>query len=258
MHKRRSPLMRSFSLFGGTLALVLLLVACGGPSTQAAPSAQTLIKNAQTAIGKVTSYHFNLKAQNMGSGGALPIQSADGDIVVPDKLQANANVVFSGATVQAQLISIGTTQYINVLGGWQQTTGLLDPRALSDPQTGVAAILGQIQNPSTPSDSSSNNTPCWSISGKLNASLLAGITGGGAPAGTLDDVTTCIGKSDNLPYLILIKGVSAQGDTAQTTRTFTLSKFNEQITINAPKVAGTPTTTVSPTATGSPMTTSMP
>lgn len=247
MHHKRS-LVRTLSLFGGTLALLLLLLGCGGGNSTA-PSAQQLIKEAQTAIGKVTSYHFNLKAQNIGTTGSLPIQSADGDIVVPDKLQANANVIFNGATIQAQLIAIDNNQYINVLGGWQKTNGLLDPRVLSDPQTGVAAILGHLQNPSTPSDSSSNGTPCWSITGKLDPTSLAGITGGGAPAGTLDDATVCIGKSDKLPYLIVIKGVAAQGDTAQTVRTFTLSKFNEHITINPPPGVNTPASGVTPTAT---------
>lgn len=237
----KSPLIRALSTLAGTLALILLLVGCGGNSS-AAPTAQQLIKNAQAAIQKVSSYHFNLKAQNIGTASQLPIQSADGDIVVPDKLQANANVIFSGATVQAQMIAIGNDQYVNILGGWQKTTGLLDPRALSNPQTGVAAILGQIKNPSAPSASSSDGTPCWSINGKLDASHLAGITGGGAPAGTQDDVTVCIGKSDNLPYLIVIKGIAARGDTAQTVRTFKLSKFNEKITISAPPMPGsTPT-----------------
>lgn len=230
----------------GMLALVLILASCGGGNNTNAPSAQQLIKNAQAAIQKVTSYHFNLKAQNIGTASSLPIQSADGDIVVPDKLQANASVLFGGANVQARIITIGNDEYVNILGGWQKTSGLLDPRTLADPQTGVSAILGQLQNLSTPSDSSSNGTPCWSINGKLDASHLAGITGGGAPTGTMDDVTTCIGKSDNLPYLIVIKGIAATGDTAATTRTFTLSKFNEQISIVAPAVTGAPTGTPTP------------
>ena len=241
----KTPLARALATFCGLLALILLLVGCGGGSNSPkTPSAQQLIQNAQAAIQKVSSYHFNLKAQNIGTSSQLPIQSADGDIVVPDKLQATANVVFGGATVQAQMIAISDKQYINVLGGWQQTTGLLDPRTLSDPQKGVAAILGQMKNPSTPTDSTSDGTPCWSINGKLDANYLSGLTGGGAPAGTQDDVTVCIGKSDNLPYLIVVKGVATQGDTAQTVRTFKLSKFNEQITITAPPIAGsTPTTT---------------
>jgi hypothetical protein len=240
---RKQYLFRSLCSLSGMLALALLLLACNGTSNTTsnhtpAPSAQTLIKNAQAAIQKVTSYHFNLKSQNIGASSALPIQSADGDVIVPDKLQANANVLFSGAVIQAQIITVGNDEYLNLLGSWQKTSGLLDPQALSDPQTGVAAILGHLQNPSAPVSSSSGTTPCWSISGTLNATYLAGITGGGAPAGSVDNVTTCIGKSDNLPYSILIKGIAAQGDTAQTSRTLTLSKFNEHITITAPVIPG--------------------
>jgi len=244
MHK--TPLARALTTFCGLLALLLFLVGCGGNSSASSttPSAQQLIQSAQAAIQKVSSYHFNLKAQNIGTNSQLPIQSADGDIVVPDKLQATANVVFGGANVQAQMIAIGDKQYLNLLGGWQQTSGLLDPRVLTNSQTGVAAMLGQMKNPSTPTDSSSDGTPCWSINGKLDASYLTGITGGGAATGTQDDVTVCIGKSDKLPYLIVVKGIAAQGDTAQTVRTFKLSKFNEQITIVAPPTAAsTPTAT---------------
>jgi len=244
---RKHYLFRSLWSLSGMLALALLLVACNGNNNPTSnntptPSAQTLIKNAQAAIQKVTSYHFNLKSQNIGTNSSLPLQSADGDVIVPDKLQANANVLFSGAVIQAQIITIGDDEYLNLLGTWQKTSGLLDPRALSDPQTGVAAILGHLQNPSTPEASSSGSTPCWSISGTLDATYLAGITGGGAPAGSIDNITTCIGKSDNLPYSILIKGIAAQGDTAQTSRTLTLSKFNEQITITAPVIPGTTAT----------------
>ncbi|HEY0752760.1 MAG TPA: LppX_LprAFG lipoprotein [Ktedonobacteraceae bacterium] len=238
MHK--IPLANTLTTFCATLVLLLLLIGCGGGSSSTAPDAKQLIRSAQTAIQKVSSYHFNLKAQNLGNGGQLPIQNADGDIVVPDKLQATASVIFNGATVQAQFIAVGDKQYLNIFGGWQPTSGLLDPRAISDPQRGVAGILGQLQNPSAPTDSSSDGTPCWSINGKLEASNLASITGGGAPTGTLDDVKVCIGKSDNLPYLIVITGVATQGDTTQTVRTFKLSKFNENITINAPVVAATP------------------
>jgi hypothetical protein len=83
-------------------------------------------------------------------------------------------------------------------------------------------------------DANVDGTPCWSIDGTLDAQYLAGITGGGAPAGSTVKVTTCIGKSDNLPYLIKMTGIAAQGDTDKTVRTFKLSKFNESLTITAP------------------------
>ena len=227
--------------------LILLVTACGG-SSSTAPDVNQLIKDAQAAIRQVSSYHFKLVTNNTGTGAKLPITGADGDIVVPDKLKANANALFAGNNVQVQIIAIGNQHYVLLFGSSQPTTGLLDPRTLSDPQKGVAAILGNIQNPGTPSDSNVGGRQCWNVTGKLDPTYLTGITGGGAPAGTTDDVSTCIGKSDKLPYQIIIKGVAAAGDTDKTVRTFTLSKFGEQVTIEAPLNA-TSTPSLTPSAT---------
>jgi len=232
-HLIPSRYLRSAAL-GGLLALIFSLAACGGDANT--PSAQQLLSQAQAAILKVTSYHFNLNADNPGSAGLLVIKTADGDVLVPDKLKANANALVIGNTVQVQIVAIGDKQYVTdpISGKWTSTTGLLDPRTLSDSQTGVAAILGHIQNPGTPTDSNVDGTSCWSIDGKLDAKYLTAITGGGTPAGTQVNVTTCIGKQDHLPYLIRMSGVTVQGDTDKTVRTFKLSKFGEQLTIVAP------------------------
>ena len=236
------------ALAGFLCLLIFLVTACGGSSSPPAPDANQLIKDAQAAILRVTSYHFKLVTSNVGTEAKLPIVGAEGDIVVPDKLKANANALFLGNIVQVQIIAIGDQQYILLFGAWQATTGLLDPRTLSDPQKGVASILGHIQNPSTPTDSTVGGRPCWQINGKLDPTYLTGITGGGAPAGSTDDITSCIGKTDKLPYQIIIKGPAATGDTDKTVRTFTLSNFGEQVTIEAPIApASTPTLTPSMT-----------
>lgn len=235
------------SLPGLMLVLIFLLAACGG-SSSTVPDVHQLIKDAQAAIQHVNSYHFKLVAANPGTGSALPITNAEGDILVPDKLKANANALFAGNNVQVQIIAIGNQQYVLLFGAWQTTTGLLNPRTLSDPQSGVSAILGHIQNPSTPSDSTVGGKPCWKVDGKLDPVYLAGITGGGAPAGSTDDISTCIGKSDKLPYQIIIKGPAAAGDTANTVRTFLLSNFGEQVTIEAP-IAPATTPSLTPSVT---------
>ena len=224
-----------YKFLPGLLACMLAITACGG-SGASTPDAHTLIAQAQAAIQKVTSYHFNLTVDNPGTSGALIIKTADGDILVPDKLQANANILLLNNVVQVKIITIAANQYVTdpITNAWHKTNGLLDPRTLSDSKTGVAAILGNIQNPSTPSDSSVDGTPCWSINGTLDAKYLAAITGGGAPAGSTVKVTTCIGKSDNLPYLIKMSGIAAQGDATNTVRNFKLSKFGESLTITAP------------------------
>ena len=219
----------------GLLACMLALTACGG-SAATTPDAHTLITQAQVAIQKVTSYHFNLTVDNPGTAGALIVKTADGDILVPDKLQANANALLFNNVVQVKIIAIGADQYITdpITNAWHKTSGLLDPRTLSDSKTGVAAILGNIQNPSTPTTSSVDGVPCWSINGTLDAKYLVAISGGGAPAGSTVKGTTCIGKSDNLPYLIKMSGIAAPSDSTNTVRNFKLSKFGESLTITAP------------------------
>ncbi|HLG77456.1 MAG TPA: LppX_LprAFG lipoprotein, partial [Ktedonobacteraceae bacterium] len=83
---------RSFTLFTG-LTVLLFLAACGGDNGGNTPSAQHLISQAQSAIQKVSSYHFNLTSDNLGTGSSdgFTVKTADGDILIPDKLQANAN-----------------------------------------------------------------------------------------------------------------------------------------------------------------------
>src|SRR6266571_845829 len=174
---RRSRL----GLAGLLFLLMLLLAACGDSGSSAAPDANQLIKDAQAAIQRVTSYHFKLVTANVGTEAKLPIVNAEGDIVFPDKLKANAT------------------------------------------------ILAHIQNPTTPTHSTVGGRSCWQTNGKLDPVYLAGITGGGAPAGSTDNISSCIGKTDKLPYQIIIKGPAATGDTDKTVRTFTLSNFGEQV-----------------------------
>nr|BBH93879.1 hypothetical protein KTA_20780 [Thermogemmatispora argillosa] len=217
------------------LAIALWLVACGGSSV---PDARQLLTQAQAAMQKVQSYHFNLKVEHAGSGAGLMIQSADGDLVVPDRLQAQANASLMGSVMQVRIIVVGEKQYVTdpFTERWQTISGLPDPRVLSDSRTGIAALLGQIRNPSTPSESTIDGVACWQIAGKLDASYLRGFLGDQTRAGSQLDAVVWIGQSDKLPRQIRLTGVAADGDTSQTVRTLKLSKFNETITISAPAV----------------------
>jgi hypothetical protein len=112
--------------------------------------------------------------------------------------------------------------------------GLIDPRTLTNPDTGIISVVGKVKNLSKPVGSNANGVPCWSVSGTLDAQDLTFFTGGGAPAGSQLQVSACIGQDDSLPYHIEIVGAAGRGDTPQTSRTFDLSNYNEQITISAP------------------------
>src|SRR5437764_10047401 len=104
MHKQLATFysLHSAGLFG-LLILLLALAACGG-SSSSTPDAHQLISQAQTAFQKVSAYHFNLVVDNPGTNASLTIKTADGDILVPDKMKANANVLLFGSVVQEQII----------------------------------------------------------------------------------------------------------------------------------------------------------
>jgi len=235
------------ALFVG-IACALLLTSCSLPWQHGAgtsglgpkPSAQQVLAALQKNFRSVNSFHITMKTDNLGNtdSSQVVIRQADGDVLMPDKVRAQASVLLSGQAVTVNLISVGSHQYITdpITGQWRVVTGMIDPRALTNPDTGIIALVGQLQDVTGPFDDSVNGTACWRVSGLLPAKDLAFFTGGGVPDGTMLKTSIWAGKDDGLPYEITVVGQAATGDTAQTTRTFFLSRYNENISIVAPQV----------------------
>ena len=253
MSLKRSPTIKS-TLHIATIFVLCLLYATimsgcnifkhsggiqSGNATGPAPSTQQLISSFKQQFHTVKSVHVIMLVQNIGPVDPTQTQilDVDGDVVMPDKVKAQATVLLSGQKVQIGLISVNGNQYVTdpVTGQWRVMNGVLDPNTLTNPDTGIISILGKVQNLSQPTASSANGTPCWNVNGTLDAQDLAFLTGGGAPAGSKLQVSACFGQHDSLPYHISIVGAAARGDTPQTTRTFDLSHYNDQITIVAPQ-----------------------
>ena len=231
------------------LLIVVLLAGCSSPFARIVrkprphgprPTTQQLVTALQTHFRTVKSFHVMMQVQNPGTppSDQVQIRSADGDVVLPDKVKAQASVVMSGQAVQVDLISVSNHQYITdpITGQWRVINGVLDPRALTDPDTGLISLVSKVQHISQPLSASLNDTLCWYVSGQLDAKYLAFLGGGNVPAGTMLQANACIGQNDDLPYLLTVTGQASTGDTAQTTRRFELSKFNQNVTISAPQV----------------------
>ncbi len=233
------------------MACALLVTSCKLPWQHSAspvvastlgpkPTAQQLITTVQKNFHTVTAFHVVMKVENLGTApdGAIQIRSADGDVVMPDKVKASANVLLSGQVVGVELISIGDTQYLTdpITGQWRVVKGVLNASTLTDPNTGIVSLASKLTGLSKPVDDVVNGTPCWRFTGQLDAQTLAFLTGGGMPAGTMLLTSVCIGKADGLPYQLSVTGEAATGDTAQTARTFTISNYNETVNIAAPQI----------------------
>ena len=229
------------------LAGALLFAGCSLPwqhsTTQTAgpkPTAQQLLAAVQKNFRSVSAFHVVMQASNTGTPTAERIQilNANGDVIMPDKVKAQATVILSGQSVTVNLISIGDQQFITdpITGQWRVIKGLLDPRTLTNPNTGILSLISKVQNLSQPTSDSVNGISCWRVTGQLDAKYLAFFTGGGVPAGTMLQTSACIGKSDSLPYQLKVTGQAASGDLANTSRTFLISNYNENISITAPQI----------------------
>lgn len=238
---------RGMALVALCLASVLLLSGCTLPwrHTRAHPTVnvpkptmQQLLKNLQKSFRTVHAFHVVMTVQNPGtpSQDEVQIRNADGDVIMPDKVSAQATVIMSGQPVTVKLISVANNQFITdpVTGQWRVIKGILDPRTLTNPDTGIISLVNKVQDVSAPKDDVVNNIPCWRVTGQLEAKYLAFLTGGGVPTGTMLQTSACIGKVNSLPYQVSLTGQAARSDTPQTTRSFALSNYNEKISISAP------------------------
>ena len=219
----------------GLLLGALLLAACGGSSTPA-PTATTLLQQASDTFAKDTSLQFTLTADNIAPG-AYAVTQATGAVVRPDKLKIDgSDEVTQGFQAAIGIIFIGSDQYVDIAGTGKyiKTSGLPNLLAIFDANNGIGAILQQVQNPSTPTAETIANTATWKITGTVTSAVLAPITSGSTTSSNPIQTTLWIGQSDHQVYEVKLVGNAVDGDSATTTRTFTLSKFNMPVTIDIP------------------------
>src|SRR6266487_5412564 len=247
MFSFRIPMKRTLTIVVLFLASVLLFTGCSLPwqhsntvANSPKPTTKQLLAALQKNFRNVSAFHVTLQINNPGKAitDGIQLLNANGDVVMPDKVKAQATVVLSGQSITVNLISIANNQFITdpITGQWRVIKGLLDPRTLTNPDTGILSLINKAQNVSQPSDDTVNGVSCWRVTGQLKARYLAFFTGGGVPAGSMLQMSTCIGKADSLPYQLKVTGQAAAGDTAKTTRTFLLSNYNENVNIAAPKI----------------------
>lgn len=229
------------------LVSALLITGCSLPWQHKAkhvnvpkPTTQQLLASLQKNFRNVSAFHVVLQVQNPGEATSdhIQIRAADGDVVMPDKVKAQATVILSGQSTTVNLISVGSAQFITdpITGQWRIIKGVLDPRTLTNPDTGVVSLVGKVQNVSEPVDDTMGDVPCWRITGQLDAKYIAFFTGGGVPAGTMLQTSSCIGKLDSLPYQLKVTGQAAASDTKDTSYTFVMSHYNETVSIVAPQI----------------------
>jgi hypothetical protein len=215
--------------------LVLLVAGCGGSKPSGPPAAE-IVKRTTSETGAQKSFHFNVEVEHPPpSGSGLNLTLADGDVVVPDRLKAKVAGTYSGIPISSQIVFAGPKQFLlNPLSHkWQSFSTKTSPIAFFSPGKGVLAAVEGATGLKVDGSATVGGVECYHLVGKVKASLVTAFLGG-TPNNGDADAEIDVGKDDGLLRKLTLSGPIADGEPAEIVRTVILSKFGEQVAIEAP------------------------
>jgi hypothetical protein len=221
-------------------ALILLAVAlagCGGGGSGSSDvSPDELIQEAAAKTGAQKSFHFVLAVEHPApSSSGLSLTSADGDIVVPDKVKADVAGSFNGIPLTSKIVFTGAKQFLQnpLSGGWQSFETKTSPIAFFSPAKGVLSVIEGTTDLKVTGSESCAGGDCWRVEGKVPASKVTPILGN-PPSDRKADVVLLVGKDDKLLRRVRLEGPLADNEPDDIVRTVDISRYGEQVTIEAP------------------------
>ena len=249
---------RTLIAFGSGLASTTLLARYA--AAQNDPAVDALINQATTAMAGLSSFHFVMTTIDGTATilGALELSGAAGDVVRPDKLQAQLSAKAAITTISIDVVAIGADVWItNPLqaGAWEQvSTGdeQSDQAAstlvnLVSPDALFLLALKVLKGPVIDGTESLDGVDTTKIVGEFSpvdlVSLLASSTPtSGTPeadelTGILTDqpitLTFWIG-ADGKVYQIDAEGPLTKSESRDVYRRFVISNFNVPVDIEPP------------------------
>jgi len=224
-----------------TVFLALLAAACGGGGgLTAAPdiSPSEVLTRATAALTEAKSFHFRLEHENGST--EIPLNllltSAEGDVVVPDRLSADIEARSGRTSVRVKVIGIGNTTWITnpFTRQWQRLPGNVSIRDVADPSNIVSSVVTALKSTEIAGRESVDGAAAFKVTGKVDSSALVAAFGG-ADEGLTLDVEVWVGAADFLPRKVRLKGAVTRDEAADIVRIVTLSKFNQTIEIKPPE-----------------------
>jgi hypothetical protein len=208
------------------LAFVAVVLACGGGDNDNASGddPQAILNSSVAAVGNVDSFHFRLDHENGSTPMplSLDLTSAEGDIVVPDRLKAELRAKAVALNIRLDVIAIGNDTWITnpFSRRWERLPGaaLTD---IANPAALVSTLVEGLQDVQL------------ALQGSMDSAALAEALPIAQP-GYSPAVDLYIGQSDSLPRRARISGPLSSGEADNIVRQVDFSRFNEPVTIQAP------------------------
>lgn len=220
---------------------VAFLIACGGGDDDAAPTATSgpdaaqLLADAQLAVANLQTFHFSLTQEDatIPIPPSFDLESAEGDVVLPDRLKAELETDVQGINVSVEAIAIGSDTWITnpFTRRWQKQDANLYNYA--DIGALLPALLPVIENPQFGDKSSLDGVETQQITGQVNSSDLQDALPFSLPDRQVR-VEVWLGVEDKLPRRVRVIGQLISGESDDAVRQIDLTQLNRQIQINPP------------------------
>ncbi len=233
-HSRRRLIVSAFaaSLFGG-----------GKRATQAQPEPDALavLTAASERLAAVDTLHFTLNIEGetfIDETEAIQLESAEGDLARPDKVNVEFQVRLLGATtVSIRMITIGLDSWTTdlITGNWGDAPPEFgyNPSILYDNQDGLGPVMGKLDGAEIAGVQEIEDREAYHVKGTATAEIIAPLT-----AGTMtgDAVAIELWVDVETSDLLRVKVVEPESEAKENPATWemNLSAFNEPVDIESP------------------------
>jgi hypothetical protein len=168
-------------------------VACAAPTPPAPPPRQIVNQAAQKLVN-TQSLHFIIEFSGsptyLDRSRTLALRRVEGDLARPDRMRASVKAALPGAYILIQAIGIGDQQFAtNPLNGqWQKIPPEwgFNPALLFQHDTGLTALLADVQNLAALADETIENQRHYHLGGQIVGAKIAPLTGWLVGAGAVD------------------------------------------------------------------------
>jgi lipoprotein LprG len=221
--------------------IALLALSCGDGGDEGTegplPPANEVLAKAIEAVDGMETFHFRLEHENGASRIPLDLQlvTAEGDVVVPDRLRAKLEAMAGRQTVRVEVIGIGDDGWITnpFNRQWQPLPSGTTIKDVFDPAQGVKVVATSLQDPQVTAEEEVDGVPSYVLEGTVESAVLEAAAPIAEPGFTIR-VKVWLGKEDSLMRRIYLEGPIAADEPQNIVRKLFLSGFNKPVTITPP------------------------
>ena len=232
----RATTRRLLSVLTPGLLFIGGLTACSDdPDPSTLPDGATLVSEAAVAMADLETLHMEVELDP--PIGDVPLARADIDLTAKGEAQGEVQIEMGGQLVGVELKVIEDgTSFLKFPGlGWTESDLLAevyDVSSILDPDRGIAKLLSTATAARTEGSERAGGADCWKVAVTLDAEVVERLVPAELPDEGLTG-TIWVNKTDKRLMKAIIMA-PATGGSSGSEITFTITAFNEPVTVSDP------------------------